>query len=189
MHMKASGVNSSIKYVHSEDIDLDESGVVRFREIKKQSQWQNKLRSVIPKIIDMDSEDWAKVFIFANKKSMLKTPLQKALFLFNMRSGLPEELFGWKADNYGPYSREISNKIKASEGIVTKSKINKHSGITYIYKLKSIKDVEKVWDALPAEVKELIKEVSAEIKALHDVQKIENFTHDAYPKYAINAVC
>lgn len=185
--MRASGVNKSIKYIHSEDIDLDESGVIRFREIKNQSQWQNKLQKSIPKIIDMDSEDWAKVFIFANR-SILKTPLQKALFLFNMRSGLPEELFGWKADNYGPYSREVNNKIKESEDIITEPRTNKHSGITYIHKLRNAKEVEKVWNALPVEVKELIKEVSAEIKELHDVQKIENFVHDAYPKYAINAV-
>ncbi len=186
--MRISGVNAAIKYIHSEDIDLDESGVVRFREIKKQAQWQNKLQKSIPKIIDMDSVDWAKVFIFANK-SMLKTPLQKALFLFNMRSGLPEELFGWRADNYGPYSREVNNKIKESEDITTESKTNKHSGITYTHKLKNSGEVEEIWGALPDEVKELVKEVSSEIKKLGNVKKIGTFVHDAYPKYAVNAVC
>ena len=109
---------ASSKRVHSLDIDLsDDSGVIAFREIKKKLDWQKKIKPLIPQIIDLESKDWGELFLFVNKKTMIKTSFQKALFLFNMRSGLPEELFCWKADNYGPYSSEFETKITSSKNI------------------------------------------------------------------------
>lgn len=177
-----------LKYIHSEDIDVkDNSGIIAFNEIEKKQKWQEKIKPLISQIEDLEIEDWAELFLYANNKIMLKTYLQKALFLFTMRSGLSIHMFGWQSDNYGPYSRDVEEVVSNSEDIKKRTVTGKH-GIMYKYELKKEKEVEKMWTILPSAVKDLIKEINKEFKGLRTADKLGEFIHSAYPKFAINAI-
>lgn len=170
------------------DLDVkDNSGIVAFDETEKRHYWQKKIGPLLPKIIDLEVGDWSEIILFANKGSLLKTPLQKALFLFNMRSGIPIKMFGWQPDNYGPYSREIERVVSESKNI-EKQHISGKKGIMYEYRLKENQNAEALWGVLPPEVKELIKEIAEELKKLGSTNKIEEFIHAAYPGFAVNAI-